>query len=338
MIIGRILQCREWNHGLMIWVRISQYRFCLIESIHAQVNDLSKLISAEGSREIAGEEDLCGRLEFIVAGPEEEADEETVQKLKFVRDVGAVDANGIDRFHDCFKYLQHFSVALHKSPCTSLIECRGIDFPGRELAEGVEITICIEDGGIEEIAENQDPELAGSIQVENVSAIQTADLKRRVADSVHAAEEGDLEFTVYRVEWNTQSSGDLHGIGMAVFFEVELIGHLFQIVRKEVSVRLMLDIFGHRETPLLNKLIDGLIEGFDFAHITCTNRFFHTFLKVILEYDFAGVVEGRLDSGQLDEDLAAVTAVFYHSFHHFKMADGSGQTIYDCPVVLTGSR
>ena len=57
-------------------------------------------------------------------------------------------------------------------------------------------------------------------------------------------------------------------------------------------------------------------------------------LDVVLQDDLADVVDGGADSGDLDEDLAAITAVLDHPAHGFQMPDGAGQAVQDGLRVL----
>ena len=59
---------------------------------------------------------------------------------------------------------------------------------------------------------------------------------------------------------------------------------------------------------------------------------------MILQDHFTCIVDGRFDSGQLDQNLAAVTAVFHHTLDGFQMTDGPGQTVQHrlCILVSMG--
>jgi hypothetical protein len=61
-------------------------------------------------------------------------------------------------------------------------------------------------------------------------------------------------------------------------------------------------------------------------------------LNVVLQNDFARVVDGGTDSGQLNKYLAAILAVFDHFLDLFKMTDGARKTVDDRLRVLVSVR
>ena len=63
---------------------------------------------------------------------------------------------------------------------------------------------------------------------------------------------------------------------------------------------------------------------------------YHAVFDVVFQDHFGGVVDGGFDGGELDQDFAAVAAVFYHAFDGFHVTDGPGQAVQDGLGVLVG--
>mgnify|MGYP000924959321 CR=1 FL=1 len=50
-------------------------------------------------------------------------------------------------------------------------------------------------------------------------------------------------------------------------------------------------------------------------------------LDMVLQNDFADIIDGRAHGGDLNENLRAVAPVFYHFLDRFQMADGAGKAV-----------
>ena len=80
---------------------------------------------------------------------------------------------------------------------------------------------------------------------------------------------------------------------------------------------------------LFDKFIDGLAEIGDGLLIAQLDGGDDAVLDMILEDHLADVGDRRADRSDLDEDLAAVAAVFDHLPHGFQMPDGAGEAVED---------
>ena len=59
-------------------------------------------------------------------------------------------------------------------------------------------------------------------------------------------------------------------------------------------------------------------------------------INMIFQYDLAGVIKGRFYGGQLNKHLAAIIIPFYHILYLFKVTNGTGKTVNNCPLFLGG--
>ena len=59
-------------------------------------------------------------------------------------------------------------------------------------------------------------------------------------------------------------------------------------------------------------------------------------LKMVLQYDFAGVVNGAPDGGDLDQHFGAIPAFLHHAPHGLQMPDGPAQAVEHGLGVLVG--
>ena len=84
-----------------------------------------------------------------------------------------------------------------------------------------------------------------------------------------------------------------------------------------------------RLRALFDELVDCLAEAVKRLFVVPFDRVDDAVLDVVLQNDLADVVDGGADSGDLDEDLAAITAVLDHPAHGFQMPDGAGEAVED---------
>lgn len=78
---------------------------------------------------------------------------------------------------------------------------------------------------------------------------------------------------------------------------------------------------------LFHKSVDCFLQILDRLLVAMFHRIHDTVFDVILKYDLAGIIDSRLNRGQLDQHLAAVSAALDHSLNGFEMTDRLGQTI-----------
>lgn len=77
------------------------------------------------------------------------------------------------------------------------------------------------------------------------------------------------------------------------------------------------------EPELLDKFIDGIIQIFQYLIVSAFDGIYKAMADVILQNDFADIVDGRADGSNLNQNLTAVSSVFDHSFDSFHMTDGA---------------
>ena len=83
-----------------------------------------------------------------------------------------------------------------------------------------------------------------------------------------------------------------------------------------------------------HKLIDGLAEVVDGLLVSGGHGIHHAVAHMILQDDFAGIVQCGADGSQLNQHIGAVLTVLHHLAHLLQMPDGPGQTVDDCLLVL----
>lgn len=77
-------------------------------------------------------------------------------------------------------------------------------------------------------------------------------------------------------------------------------------------------------------LIDRGVEFLDKCIVAGLNGVGDAVLKVVLENDARSAAERRTNGGELNENIGAVALVLDHALHRLKMADSTGEPVYDC--------
>ena len=80
---------------------------------------------------------------------------------------------------------------------------------------------------------------------------------------------------------------------------------------------------------LADEFVDGIFKLIQDGLIILFHCVCHTVPDVIYQNDFACVVDRCGDSGELDEDVGAVFAVYDHFFNGFQVSDRPGETVDD---------
>ena len=83
-----------------------------------------------------------------------------------------------------------------------------------------------------------------------------------------------------------------------------------------------------------HELVDCLTQRIECLLVVMLDSVDDAVLDMILQDDLADVVDGGADGGDLDENLAAITAALDHPAHGFQMPDGAGQAVQDGLRVL----
>ena len=78
---------------------------------------------------------------------------------------------------------------------------------------------------------------------------------------------------------------------------------------------------------LFDKFIDGLTEAVQGLLVVLLDGVDDAVLDMVLQNDFADIIDGRAHGGDLNENLRAVAPVFYHFLDRFQMADGAGKAV-----------
>lgn len=80
---------------------------------------------------------------------------------------------------------------------------------------------------------------------------------------------------------------------------------------------------------LLHEHIDCLIHARDGFLVILLHRFHDAVLHMLLQEEFARIIDLCAHSGELDQDIGAVPLVFEHLLDRLHMADGFGNPIHD---------
>lgn len=80
---------------------------------------------------------------------------------------------------------------------------------------------------------------------------------------------------------------------------------------------------------LLHEHIDCLIHARDGFLVILLHRFHDAVLHMLLQEEFARIIDLCAHSGELDQDIRAVPLVFEHLLDRLHMADGFGNPIHD---------
>lgn len=78
---------------------------------------------------------------------------------------------------------------------------------------------------------------------------------------------------------------------------------------------------------LFYKLLNGVFQILQCLLIPMLHCIHNTVGDMILQNDFANIIDGGADSGNLNQNLTAVPAVFHHPPDSFHMADGPGHPV-----------
>ena len=87
---------------------------------------------------------------------------------------------------------------------------------------------------------------------------------------------------------------------------------------------------------LLHIFVDGLAEIVDGLLVALLGGVDDAVLEMVLEDDFAGVVDGTAHGGDLDQNLGTVAAFLHHAAHGLQMADGAAEPVEYGLGVLVG--
>ena len=93
----------------------------------------------------------------------------------------------------------------------------------------------------------------------------------------------------------------------------------YQKTPTPTDISVELGVFCH--FPLFQELVDGFIQVFDGLFVVVLHRMDDAVADVVLEDEAADAFDGGVDGGELDEDVAAVAAVFDHLADGFEVAD-----------------
>ena len=82
-----------------------------------------------------------------------------------------------------------------------------------------------------------------------------------------------------------------------------------------------------RGGSLFHVLVDGLAEVVDGLLVTLGGGVHNAVFQMVLQYQLAGVVDGRAHSGALNQHLRAIPALLYHVAHRLQVADSPGEPV-----------
>ena len=85
-----------------------------------------------------------------------------------------------------------------------------------------------------------------------------------------------------------------------------------------------------RRAPLLQKLVNRLVELLDGRRIFVARGVDDAVADVVFEDDAADAFERGVDSGKLDQHVAAVFALFHHALDLFEVADEARRAVDRC--------
>ena len=75
--------------------------------------------------------------------------------------------------------------------------------------------------------------------------------------------------------------------------------------------------------------VDGVVEIFDFVHISGLHGVGDAVLQMILEYDAGGAVQSGTHGGKLHQNLGAIAPFLHHALYGFQMADSAGKAVHN---------
>lgn len=63
-------------------------------------------------------------------------------------------------------------------------------------------------------------------------------------------------------------------------------------------------------------------------------RFYDTVVQVVLQYDFSRVIDSGAHCRKLDQDIAAVGVLIYHTLYCFQVSDRFREPVHNCLLLF----